>query len=680
MDGQNNDVISKAAEYARQQAALTPEQVKGKLEEEKKAKPVPVPNAKRWLNKINRSKKVRKPFKEEAERYLRMYQGDYNWRRSRQRNYDHMSVNLVYAHIETITPSIFSGFPYIRVRPKPKAGESIAQTEIKARNMELVINYWFKELAVDEELKDILFDSFFGHAGSELGWETEIEEREEQFLTEDGSPGVKKEEIILKDKPFIVRRDPWNFIFDPDARRRRDCRWIALEEVMQYNDFLASPLYTDRAKQKLKPQTYPIDVENEQNWLGRDDVDRSEKEWVQIYTIWDKDTRQKFVVADGFSGFLNSDTEEGQPWPYEIEYKSDPYPFAILDAKRDRVSPYTWSEFKAAEPQIYELNRIRSAIQIHVKRSIPKYIYTEAAGTRGDVSKLMNARSDEAVKLNNLDAIRPFQNAEIPSPLLQFNEMAKEDLKVELGTSQFEAESLASTATEASILEGRDQSRKTLRSKSWEQYIVEISAKLGQLCQQNMSESLAMQIAGPGGIEWLSVSPEEIQGEFYYDIEPGIMEYKNEAIRKQQLLKFMEITRGLPFIDHQKVISKVAKELDLEGDEFVLPPDQVPPGDPPEPNIKFKDIDPAQITDPEVVKLLVKAGLSQNGIAVTPEMEAVLGASAPTPDLIAPDVKVDANVSMSGKDAAGMGANPNGNPMLPPVEGNLAEFTPGGAV
>lgn len=550
--------------------------------------------------------------------------------------------------------------------------------------MELVINYWFKELAVDEELQDVLLDSFFSWAFVELGWETQIEERVEQFQDENGANKEKKTLVTLADQPFVIRRDPFTIRLDPDARRRKDCRWIGIEEVMTWNDFLASPLYTENAKMKMKPTTYPVDSEEDKIWMGRNDQ-VSDKEWVKIYTVWDKDTRRIYAVADGYDFLLNSDGPEGEPWKYEIEYKSDPYPLAILDAKRDRMAPYTWSEFKAVEPQILELNRIRSAIQIHVKRSIPKYMYTSAAGTRGKISKLMQARSDEAVELDNLDAFRPFENAPIPPQLFEFNSMSKDDLKTVQGTTQYESQSVADTATEASIIEGRDRARRGQRSKAWEQYVVEIAAKLGMLCQQNMSKAIAVQIAGPKGTEWLNVSKEEIQGEFYFDIEPGIMEYKNETIRKQQLLKFMELTQNDPNVNRRGVILKVAKEMDLEGQDLVLPEDQMPQGEPPKPNIQFKDIDPALIVDPQLMSAVMVAAAQQNGVQIPPEVVARSNGGMNPPLQQKPENGQEAAqaaplvpLGPSGKDIASAGMNPNGNPALPPVEGNLAEFTPVG--
>lgn len=643
-------------------------------------KPVPSPNARKWLDKVKRSEKARKPFLEESERFWRMYQGDYNKRiDTKRRDFDTISVNYVYSHIETITPSVFSGFPFIKARPKPKVGEPVAAAETRGRNMELVINYWFKELALDEELKDVFLDTFFGPATVELGWETEVDERESDAEDPDGQGVVKEPKIVVKkDGPFISRREFKSMYFDPDARRRRDCRWIGVEEIISWNDFIASPKYTDKAKKFLKPQYYPVD-EIEKNWMGRDE-DKSDKEWLKLVTIWDKDTRQIFVVSEGYQGFVNTDTAEGAPWPYEMEYKSDPFPFCIHDAKTDRKSPYTWSEIKAGEPQIVEMNRIRSAIQVHVKKSLPKYVYSAQAGTRAQINKLMQARSDEAVQLENPSAFHALEVAEIPKPLFDFNGMSRDDLTGVLGTSEYNNQSLADTATEAQIVEGRSQARKSMRSRQWEQYVVEIAGKLAQLCQQNMDERVAVEIAGPNGIEWLNVTKDQIQGEFYFDIEPGIMEYKNEALRRSQLLRFFELTNGDPNANRRSLLKKLAKEMDLDPEDAVIPEDQMPKAPPPEPNISFKDIDPALLTNPAFMNALVVAAMSQNGVQIDPAMAAAAQGLPPPPPPMPPGggpvqggLAPQGGGPALGKDAAGNGFNPNGDESLPPVQGNIME-------
>lgn len=692
---QSLDDGQKLADVAKKEAKMSSADMratkKASDEEGAPAKPIPRANAKKWLNLIKRSGKAKKPFVDDADRYFRMYQGDYSERPNRKRNTDRMSVNIIYSHIEIVTPAVFSGQPVIRARPKPKAGESADVAELRARNMELVLNYWFKELATDEELHDAFFDWFFGPGVVELGWETEVEDYKELALGEDGQEEVEQPEVVvLKDRPFIMRRDFRNVYFDPDARRRRDCRWIAIEEVIPYNDFIASSQFTEKAKKYVKPQLYPM-KEDDKSWMGRNE-NTSEKEWVQIFTIWDKEARKKYVVAEcNYQGFLNTDDVGGEDWPYDIEYKSDPFPICVIDAKRDRMSPYSWSEFKAYEPQIYELNRIRQATQIHVSRTLPKYMYTQDLGDKNTVAKLMQARSDEGTKVDNLNAIKPLETAEIPKDMWNFNNMSKDDLLNVSGLFEYQNQSVADTATEASLIEGRSQVRKSMRSKLWEQFIVEIAAKLAMLCQQNMDESVAIEIAGPKGIEWLHVNKEQIQGEFFFDIEPGSMEYKNEALRRNQLLKFVELTKGDPNVNWRKIVGKLAKELDMNPEDVMVPQDQIPPPEPPEPTLKFKDIDPLSIQDPALMNSIVMAAARQNQVDIGAHVDKTVGidrlaSNSPIGRLLqaamapkdsaqgaAPGVQAAGGAvpAGGGKDISGNGMNPNGNPSLPPVAGNL---------
>jgi hypothetical protein len=683
------DPGSKMADIARKAASMTKDQMGGvkkqadDAKDEKKKKTIATPNAKRWLERIERSKKAKKSFLEDAERFFRMYQGDYSERPGRKRTQDKMSVNIVYSHVEIVTPAVFSGFPAVRVQPKPKVGENSDQAQIRANNMKLVLTHWAKELALDDELREVFFDTFFGLAALEVGWETVIEEIDEMADPEEGGEAVSLGSVVsIKDQPFAVRRDFRNIYLDDEVPRRKDGRWIAVEEVIPFNDFLASPTFTDKAKKRVKPQERPNEEQEEKkNWMGRDEQ-RSEKSWLQIFTIWDKETRKKYVVTKDYPGYLNSDGPEGEEWPYEIDYKGDIFPICIHDAKKDRFSPYSWSEFKAYEPQIVELNRIRQAIQIHVKRALPRIIFTESAGKKDQVQKLMNSRTDEATMLESISeqAIKPFANAQIPPDLYKFNEIAKDDLLNVSSLFEYQNSSIANTATEASIIEGRSNVRKAMRTKLWEQYVVEIFAKMAQLCQQNMDESVAIQIAGPQGIEWLHVTKEEIQGDYFFDIEPGVMEYKNEDMRKQQLLKFAELSQGDPNVNRRALLMKLADLLDMQPEDVILSPDQIPPPPPPPPTIKFREIDVMAINDSAIQNAVLIEAMKENGMTVSPEIEAMVGAAAvkgqpgggPPPPHPGPGGQGSLKGLPGGKNMGNPGSHsPNGNPSAPPVQGNL---------
>jgi len=131
-------------------------------------------------------------------------------------------------------------------------------------------------------------------------------------------------------------------------------------------------------------------------------------------------------------------------------------------------------------------------------------------------------------------------------------------------------------------------------------------------------------------------------------------------------------------------VGKIAKELDMVPEDVMVPPDQMPQPPPPEPTISFKDIDPERITDPVVMNALVLTACKQAGIELTPEMLRHLGQvpppqapQGPMPPAPGGAMPPPPNMNMSGKNMADNGLNPNGNPSLPPVLGNLQEMGSG---
>lgn len=672
-----------------------------KAEKPKRPRAIRRPNAKKWLQRIDRSLKLRERFKKESDRFTRYYEGDYYNGKTNRRAADAISVNFVFSNIETITPSIFTGFPTFRVRPRPRFGQNVKIIEANALSLERVLNYYIKKLNVRGELKEVLLDSFFSHTLMELGWETGIEEREDSAMRPDEAAGSEElgdspgaQFVLTKDAPFVERRDPWDLVLDPDAKRRKKCRWYAVRDVLSYNDFLASDKYTEDAKIAVKPSAWPEDMGSPDD---REDEKDGEKEWVETFKIWDRENGKVLIVARGYDKFVNGEDGKGEDWPYDIDYDGDPYPFAIMDAKRDSKLPYSWSEFRAYEAQIKEQNRIRQAIGQHVKSMIPKYMYTKALGDRAKANKLMQAGADEAVMVDNLEAIKPLQHAEVPKDLYQFNIMAREDMANVSGSSDFQGQGFADTATEANILEGRGQARKSYKSKTWEEYVVEVAAKLAMLIQQNLEESVVVDIAGmdptlpSGGHQWVTISPEDIKGDFFFDIEPGSMEYKNEALRTQQQLKFVELTGNDPNVNRRKLLAKIAKSLDLEPSEVITPEDQLPQPPPPEPNVKVKPIDLEALanmaaSNPAAAELLnafIITAAKQNGVPIPKGVEGPAG-GPPAPGPGGPGLPPMPPMDPGMPEASGggpdlNGGNPNGNPALPPVSGNTVDPNLGGA-
>lgn len=603
-------------------------------------------DAKNLRQKITRSKEIRKKFLDDKDFFLNLYVNEANSDRDRKRK-DTMQVNYVYSHIRLVSPTIFAGKPRINVK---SAQTDNPMADFNAENLEGVIHYWAKELGASDEFNSALFDSYFGLAAVEVGWDYRTvvseellpltDEAGEYILGQDGMPVMKMQQVekVKKDKPFVRWRDSRDIILDVDVPRRKDGRFIVIRDVVSHDDFMKMEEIPMKIREKVKPTVRPEDKAGDDYKDSRDRAVSSDLEWVELEWFWCRESEKRYLLTPALPNEILLTTD----WPYTVNYENDPFPITIMDSVTDQRYPYSFSEFRPAMEHIRELNRLRTNTAYHVKASQPKFIYNKQSMTRSQASKLANARPDEMVEVNNLDGIRQAPNAVFPSETFQWNGQIESDLIKLTGLVEYEGAPSGGTATEASIIEGRSQVRKRARSGQFERFVVSTLVKLGQLCQQYQSEATIVEILGPKGKSWRRVSKEDIQGDFAFDYEPGIMEFKNEALRKQQLLRFAEIMGPNAHVDQRALATELTKAFDLSP-EKLLRPEQEMQQPAPEPTIKFKPIDMMLIPDPQVQAAIVHAALQQNSVSTGapqggPEQEVggppagVLGTNMPSPE------------------------------------------------
>ncbi len=596
---------------------------------------------KKWLERFERSKQAQRPFKEDFISYRKSYMGDNgSKRRGRPDDRDEMYVNYIYQLVETIGPTVFAGNPNIVV------GAKRPDLDNSAANQEANINYWLNELDADYEFQCALFDSFFGMAAVEVGWEyvTEIQKQPDpmdpsggMITLPDGTPGMNPAamidvEVTKVDRPFIRWRNAWDIYLDVDVPRRKDGRFIIVRDILTYDQFMGIQEIPEDYKKKVKPSLRPDEPDDDDLTKRSADQDiRSDKEWVELLTIWDKENEMKRLICPQ----VKDEFAYTGAWPYEMKFRGDPYPITILDGKQDFQTPYTFSEIRPLWDHIQEINRLRTASLIHIKRAIPKYMFNKATGTRAQISKLMNSRSDEATELNDPSGLMLAPITQNPPEYENWNGVMRNDLDNISSMAEFQNQSLADTATEASIIEGRGVVRKKARSQKFEQFVTACAGKLGQICQQFQDSAIATKIAvGNNDTRWLHLTKDDIHGDFDYTIEPGTMEYKNDALQKQQTLKFAELMAQNPAVNQQWLAKELCKVFNKNPEEALLTQDQMAANAPkPEPTLKFKSIDLREVASPAAQAEIVDTAMTQNGMQ--PPQNPMQGPMAPggTPNI-----------------------------------------------
>ena len=602
-----------------------------------------------WLARIDRIKRIQEPRKEAADRYKLHYLGDPQDRYGRRRDSKKtMQVNFIFALIETIMPTIFSGEPKVLVTPKePSAMQN-------ASNATAWLNYWAYELGTKRQLKRIVFDSFFGPAAAYLGWNLE---REIQKVVGDGQtrdtqgiiipPGMQGKAFVVKrDEPLYKRKDFWNdILLDPDVPTEDECRYKIVRNVIPWEEFKMIDSFSPAVKRKVKPQARPKDLEHLGSRNPEDRELNSSTEWVVLYEVWDRLRMERYMITPDCEEYLLQDE-----WPHHLELRDDPYPIQILHAKQDPFSPYSFSEFQAYESQIEERDRLRTLQMFIMKRMLPKLLSNETL-TDQELQRYQDADPAEIVKLANPAAITQAPEIKIPPDFFNWDSTLSDDLSKISGLNEFEQQLVEKTATESQIDASKNNVRKSARNQEFETFVADSFGKMLQLGRQYQDRAVVTRIPGVEDIQFLELTKEQIQGEFDVQVEPGSMEHVNEMMRQRALLRFGEVYGQHPLVNQRYLIREAAKIHKLDPDQAIITEEQQQQqSQNQEPTVDFEKIK-LEDMDPAARREVIQLALKQHGLdALNEEQQAKImeivkgqngGVPLPGTDGMTPEQPVD---------------------------------------
>lgn len=564
-------------------------------------------SAEKWIQRIRRAEQSNKDKRDEAIRFKRAYVGDFVSYRGNEVSKYTLRVNFIYTFVETVLATMFAGEPKVRGRPKKDPNLQKA-AELLAYNT----NYWAKEIDARSEFRDAVFDSFFGPAAIYTGWEYEVAVEKvkkpvpnpltgEPIIGPDGQPVFQEveEEKVLKDEPTIRWLNFWDDVrVDPDVMRTRRARWMAVRTTIPFKEFVEMENIKEeyrRGENAIKPTIRPEDMNTQdQSYLDDRRQNVSDAEWVSYWEVWDRESMQRYYIHEMCAdGPINKDTS----WPYEFEVKRDVFPITILHAKTDPFGPISFSEFKAIEDQIWERIRVRSVQAAIARRIAPKYLFQKGAGTKEQIKKLLTSDILSANELNDVGKFGLMPVPQIPEGFYQWDIQLQDDIGNASGLSEFEQGSLANTATEASIAEGRSNVRRQARAGALEDFVVTVLSKIAALCQQLQLRETTFMISPPELSEAepqvFNISKDQIQGEFELELIPGSMEHVNEETEKRDLTRFLEVAINSPEVNQRELIKKLATLLGLDVGKVLLTDEEkqrISESQPKEPTLTFEKI------------------------------------------------------------------------------------------
>lgn len=255
------------------------------------------------------------------------------------------ALNIPYAYIKTELPALYAQDPHIEITAEDNTPPAVAF--IKER---LVSDVW-KRKKLKRQFKKVIKDAKTVKRGwLKVGYKATVGQAE----VEDGIvEGITSEE-------YFVYRIPWkNIIWDREAiDPPYDCRWMAHKFYI--------PISVLKQNKEFK---HTKDIQGVTLVQGQKKEDRSNSmdipesliEYAELYELWDKDTKKKYIISKQVKDFPLHEVD----WPYTNMVG---FPFVCIDFGQESDDPFGPSDVQMFENEVLEETKLYAALLDHVKK------------------------------------------------------------------------------------------------------------------------------------------------------------------------------------------------------------------------------------------------------------------------------------------------------------------------
>ena len=267
-------------------------------------------------------------------------------------------INEIFAFVDADVSYTYNRDPYISVNPE-------SGTVIGAKLWEVILNYYWRKLDLKEEVEPEIVDkNLVGFGWHKTGWEVETEGAEEDLK-------IKKESL------YSARVDWKDVVFNSGSKKPgKDSVWMA-QRIVKPVKYVRQKYAAARGRWPLKGSHNPeIDKTAYENSAFKEDM-----EIAVLWEIWDKDSRQIFLIAEGLNGKWLA---EPRPWPEYMES----FPFRMYWDTHAPGKPRPMSAVLPWESQVLEKMILLAAAVNHVKRWNRQMLVRKGAITGEDLDKI----------------------------------------------------------------------------------------------------------------------------------------------------------------------------------------------------------------------------------------------------------------------------------------------------
>jgi hypothetical protein len=482
------------------------------------------------------SKRSDSKFFRRMERWKNFVKGE-QWgekKRDRRRRENRVTINLAYAFLRALIPTLYFRDPVINALPTHPAHEG------KQEVWELVTNNSLPRIDFSKETQRELFDAaLFGEGWSKLVFNKGADEDEEEgidsgagTMAEGRSAGPTPWQTL--ELPLWLRQPSYNVTVDrlAEGRDLQSARFIAIEYLRPLSELRADPRYSipaefdegrlvraGLARGSLASSAGEEDRVGVQDFIGAPERSESSSDdlvrfWeVWVYQLVDyKLYKQVVVLADGAKKPIRGPVpweelvgRSVKGWPFErlvLNYVPDDYPLSEIEVWAEIAQMFNW-----AVSMIVNQLRTQTDIITVDNAGVKNAEKAKQSILAGDSQVVVEVTTPGAVdRLGRTPVSR--DAFDVASLLERFGEKVSGIS----GQRQGEARNIR-TATESSLVERGTQIVTDFKVEQVRAYLKSKIEKWQACLRDTMpdAEDFVMRIAGnTGGIDWKTFSLQDL--------------------------------------------------------------------------------------------------------------------------------------------------------------------------
>lgn len=506
-----------------------------------------------------------------------------------------ISIPYTFTQVETILPrlveTLFAARPYVTVKGREESDD------VNAKNMETMLDWQMNERMdmmnlFKSGLKELcIYGTSVAYTGWRLDERKVTKKRLQPVMMEDGSPLTEIDpagnetpvmdwqptEIneIEYDDPEVQFIDLGNFYVDQNAVDLDDARFAG-HRCYHPKEYL----------QKMKDQ-------------GVWNID-----WKKIPKDSKKNEAKEYRMGVVGLNTIDDNPEHDDEGMYEVHYYCEDNKKVVIINRAyialESANPY-WHQKKPYCKDTYtdvphefygmgiveiigdlhdELNTERNQ-RIDFRNFLLRRMWKVRKGADID-KKQLTWRQNGFVEVNEMDDLQEISIKEAPNSTFTQEGIIKRDMQdasgaqdVVMGTTS------GGTATEAMRNDNNSAMRfKLVISSAEKRLLVPIARFMMQNNQQFVDKNRMMRVAGQSGDQWVTLTPEQIQGEFDLMAAGSSVEpMANKEAFKQRMVELYGIVAKDPFMQQfpekrRNLLKKVFEAFEIKNTDDLLPTDE----------------------------------------------------------------------------------------------------------